>query len=176
MKEIIEEGEQLACVCVCRCACQRNKEENTHPLSLPLHIYITHPHGVRCLVHFHPLKQFQHCFKIVLSRVIVLCMCPLQIVLLLSSFFFLAFRVVYILFHLYELLLLLLLPACQPASPMQQARAVCTRTLDSTRAHELNSPLFVAQTRRNFTLERENIYSFFFSFFHELHFIVHPYV
>lgn len=26
------------------------------------------------LVHFYPLKQFQHCFKIVLSRVIVLCM------------------------------------------------------------------------------------------------------
>lgn len=28
------------------------------------------------LVHFYPLKQFQHCFKIVLSRVIVLCMRP----------------------------------------------------------------------------------------------------
>jgi hypothetical protein len=26
------------------------------------------------LVHFYPLKQFQHCFKIVLSEVIVLCM------------------------------------------------------------------------------------------------------
>lgn len=32
------------------------------------------------LVHFYPLKQFQHCFKIVLSRVIVLCMRPLGLV------------------------------------------------------------------------------------------------
>lgn len=41
------------------CARQRRREKNTPSYRL---------------VHFYPLKQFQHCFKIVLSGVIVLCM------------------------------------------------------------------------------------------------------
>lgn len=45
------------------CARQRRREKNTPSYRL---------------VHFYPLKQFQHCFKIVLSRVIVLCMSALH--------------------------------------------------------------------------------------------------
>ena len=49
-------------VCVCVCVCVHVKEGGRKI------------HLATRLVHFYPLKQFQHCFKIVLSGVIVLCM------------------------------------------------------------------------------------------------------